>query len=44
MTSLKYYSRPGQGQHFQEKYGFSEAVIIDQRMELAGQSKNPLLA
>ncbi|OJJ98855.1 hypothetical protein ASPACDRAFT_1857346 [Aspergillus aculeatus ATCC 16872] len=35
---LPSYSRPGRGQHFQDEYGFSEACIAGDRMEIAGQT------
>ncbi|KAL1980884.1 hypothetical protein VTN96DRAFT_3380 [Rasamsonia emersonii] len=38
MSSLSYYSRPGRGQHWQQQFGFSEACIIGDRMEVAGQT------
>ncbi|PYH93129.1 YjgF-like protein [Aspergillus ellipticus CBS 707.79] len=37
MPSLPSYSRPGRGQHFQDAYGFAEACIAGDRMEIAGQ-------
>ncbi|OOF94524.1 hypothetical protein ASPCADRAFT_208195 [Aspergillus carbonarius ITEM 5010] len=38
MAPIPSYSRPGRGQHFQEAYGFSEACIAGDRMEIAGQT------
>ncbi|PYH38718.1 uncharacterized protein BO87DRAFT_393287 [Aspergillus neoniger CBS 115656] len=37
MSPIPSYSRPGRGQHFQEAYGFAEACIAGDRMEIAGQ-------
>lgn len=37
MATLRYYSAPGFGQVTREKYGFSDAYIIGDRIELTGQ-------
>ncbi|GKZ69503.1 hypothetical protein AnigIFM50267_004712 [Aspergillus niger] len=38
MSPIPSYSRPGRGQHFQDAYGFAEACIAGDRMEIAGQT------
>ncbi|KAF2994670.1 hypothetical protein E8E13_001357 [Curvularia kusanoi] len=37
MSSFKYYSAPGFGQVTREQYGFSDACVIGNRIEVTGQ-------
>lgn len=39
MSSFQYYSAPGFGQVAREEYGFSDACIISDRMEVTGQGQ-----
>ncbi|OJJ43899.1 hypothetical protein ASPZODRAFT_154389 [Penicilliopsis zonata CBS 506.65] len=38
MSNLTFYSRPGRGEEFRNKFGFSECCIIGDKLELAGQA------
>jgi hypothetical protein len=38
MSSFNYYSLPGFGEECREKYGFSDACIIGDRLVITGQS------
>jgi hypothetical protein len=39
MASFKYHAVPGFGEECREKYGFSDACIIGNRLVVTGQSK-----
>lgn len=39
MASFKYHALPGFGEECREKYGFSDACIIGNRLVVTGQSK-----
>jgi hypothetical protein len=39
MASFKYHALPGFGEECREKYGFSDACLIGNRLVVTGQSK-----
>jgi hypothetical protein len=39
MAALTYFSTPGKGEYARDNFHFSEAVIVGDRLELAGQSE-----